>query len=74
MESDCLAQRTGTFGFYFLEIASEFLIMSFQEKIDIEYAVNIMKLPEWLAIDPKNSKTMQKLKLQLVSKVNSMQT
>ena len=62
-----------TFGFYLSEIPSKVFIMSFREQIDVHYAVNIKKLPEWLAIDPKNSETMKKLKLQLILKVKSSQ-
>ena len=43
--------------------------MSVGESLDAEYVTNIKKLPEKLAIDPANSQTMQKLKLQLVSEV-----
>ena len=71
MESDWLGQCTCIFGFYFFEIASKFFIMSFWEKIYVEFAVNIKKLPEPLAIDPKNSKTMKELRLQLISQVIS---
>ena len=44
--------------------------MSFQEKVDIEYVLNMKKLPENHAIDPQNLPTMCKLKLQLVTWVN----
>ena len=43
--------------------------MSFREKIDSEYVLNISKLPERKAIDPENSATMKKLRLSLVTQV-----
>ena len=52
-----------SFGSNFSGIASKFKIMSFQQKIDLEYVVNISKLPEKLSIDPRNSKTMKKLEV-----------
>ena len=48
--------------------------MSFREAYDAEYVTNIQKLPERLAIDPTNSRTMQKLKLKLILQVNLMET
>ena len=73
MEFDWVGHCTCSFGSNFLGTASKFKIMSFRQKINLEYIVNIAKLPEKLSIDPRNSKTMKKLKLQLISKVNLMQ-
>ena len=70
MDFDWVGSRMHIFGFFiFLELHLNFFKMSFWEKIDCEYVLNISKLPERRAIDPDNSPTMKKLKLSLVTEV-----
>ena len=66
MEFDWVGHCMCSFGSNSLGTASKFKIMSFRQKIDLEYVVNISKLPDKLSIDPRNSKTMKKLKLQFM--------
>ena len=54
MEFDWVGNCICSFGSNFLGTASKFKIMSFWQKINLEYVVNISKLPEKLSIDPRN--------------------
>ena len=56
------------FGLFFAKLVHLFK-MSFHDEINMQYVLNMKKLPEKLAIDTNNSLTMRKLKLELVSEV-----
>ena len=59
---------------FYSKFVQIFFKISFREAYDAEYVTNIKKLPERLGIDPTNLRTMQKLKLKLISQVNLMET
>ena len=74
MDFDYLGYHVHIFGLVLFQMCTKFFKMSFREAYDAEYVNNIKKLPERLAIDPTNSRTMQKLKLKQVLQVNLMET